>query len=77
MRDNLQGDVLDGGAKEWLRRIALGRSMATIPESIAFALAAMGFAQKTAGGRFEATSVGRVYLDVQGIAYVPVYPKRT
>jgi hypothetical protein len=62
---------LSGGAEEWLRRIALGPAMARVPDPIAFALVAMGFAQRTEAGAFEATAAGRAYLDAQGIAHRP------
>jgi hypothetical protein len=74
--DQPQSQALDGGAEEWLRRIAVGRSMATVPNPIAFALVAMGFAQKTASGQFEATEVGRAYLDAQGIAWAAAHRDR-
>jgi hypothetical protein len=77
MDDQAPLHLLDGGAEEWLRRIAVGRSMTTVPDSIAFALVAMGFAQKSAAGYFEATAAGRAYLDAQGIPHVPVHRKRT
>lgn len=67
MDDQTQHAFLDGGAEEWLRRIALGRAPVTVPDTIAFALAAIGFAHKTAAGRLEATESGRAYLDARGI----------
>jgi hypothetical protein len=74
--DQRQSQALDGGAEEWLRRIAVGRSLATVPNPIAFALVAMGFAEKTASGHFEVTAVGRAYLDAQGIASVASHRDR-
>ena len=58
---------LDGGPEEWLRRIALSRSLAMVPEHIAVALVAVGFAERAADGALTATPAGRAYLDAQGI----------
>ncbi len=67
---------VNGEAEEWLRRIAIGRSLANVPDGIAFALAAMGFVQRTAVGSFEATAAGRAHLEGRGIIHVPSHRDR-
>jgi hypothetical protein len=69
MNSATQSHFLDGGAEEWLRRIAVGPAPANVPDPVAFALVAMGFAAKTAEGKFEVTPEGRAHLDAQGIAH--------
>jgi hypothetical protein len=68
---------VNGEAEEWLRRIAIGRSIANVPDGIAFALAAMGFVRRTAGGLFEATSSGRTHLEERGIMHMASHRDRT
>ena len=59
---------LDGGPEEWLRRIALGRPALTgVPDNIAVALLAIGFADRKADGSLSATRAGRTHLDARGI----------
>jgi hypothetical protein len=58
---------IGNGPEEWLRRIALSRSVAMVPEHIAVALVAVGFAERAADGALTATPAGRAYLDAQGI----------
>jgi hypothetical protein len=62
-----QSTPLDGGAEEWLRRIAVGRWVETVPNASAFALAALGLVQKDPEGGFSATEVGMTYLTARGI----------
>ena len=61
---------LDGGPEEWLRRIALSRSLAVVPDHIAVALVAIGFAERIADGALTATPAGRAHLDARGIRNV-------
>jgi hypothetical protein len=61
---------LTGTAQEWLRRIALNRPLVSVPNPIAIALIAIGFAQRFADGSLVATAAGRVHLDTRGIAHV-------
>ena len=61
---------LDGEPEEWLRRIALSRSLAMVPDHIAAALVAIGFAERSADGALTATSAGRAHLDARGIRNV-------
>jgi hypothetical protein len=67
---------LEGGAEEWLRRIAVGRSPATVPDAIAFALVAVGFAQKAPDGAFSVTEAGKEYLTARGIPTRMRYARR-
>jgi hypothetical protein len=67
---------VNGEAEEWLRRIAIGRSLANVPDGIAFALAAMGFIERTAVGSFHATATGRAHLEGRGIAHMPSHRDR-
>jgi hypothetical protein len=67
---------LEGGAEEWLRRIAVGRSLETVPDAVAFALVAMGFAQKTPDGGFSVTEAGKDYLSARGIPTRLRYARR-
>jgi hypothetical protein len=68
---------VDGGAaEEWLRRIAVGRPLGAVPDAIAFALVAVGFAQKTPEGGFAATEAGKEYLTARGIPTRPRYARR-
>jgi hypothetical protein len=61
---------------EWLRRIAVGRSLASVPDAIASALVAKGFAQKGPDGVFFATEAGKEYLTARGIPTRPRYARR-
>jgi hypothetical protein len=67
---------VNGEAEEWLRRIAVGRSLANVPDGIAFALAAMGFVQRTGAASFEATPNGRAHLEARGIAHMASHRDR-
>ena len=68
---------LDSGPEEWLRRIALSRSLAIVSDQVAVALIAVGFAKRGADGSLTATVAGRAHLDVRGIAFATVGRKRT
>jgi hypothetical protein len=61
---------VDGGPEEWFRRIALSRSLAMVPNHIAAALVAIGFAERTGDGALTATPAGRAHLDARGISKV-------
>src|SRR5205085_7375546 len=50
---------LDGGPEEWLRRIAGNRSFSGVPDHVAAALLAIGFAARKADGSLSATEAGR------------------
>jgi hypothetical protein len=67
---------LEGGAEEWLRRIVVTQSLVTVPDTIAFALVAVGFVQKTPDGGFSATEAGEEYLSARGIPTRPRYARR-
>jgi hypothetical protein len=71
-----QSPSLEGGAEEWLRRIAVGRSLETVPDAVAFALVAVGFAQKAADGTFSVTDAGMEYLNARGIPTRMRYARR-
>ena len=58
---------MDGGPEEWLRRIAVSQSLAIVPDEVAAALVAIGFAQRIDDGSLTATAAGRVHLDARGI----------
>jgi hypothetical protein len=76
MDEGKQAPPLQGGAEEWLRRIAVTRSLVTVPDAIAFALVAVGFAQKAPDGGFCATEAGEEYLTARGIPTQPRYVRR-
>jgi hypothetical protein len=57
---------LDGGPEEWLRRIAVGRPFVGVPDNVAVALLAVGFAARRADGSLSATKAGRSHLDACG-----------
>jgi hypothetical protein len=65
--DNAQ--TLNGAAQEWLRRIALNRARAIVPEPVAIGLIGMGYAARFADGSLAATAAGRAHLDMRGIAH--------
>ena len=67
---------LDAGPEEWLRRIARSRSLAIVPDHIAVALIALGFAQRLGDGSLVATAAGRDHLHARGIAFAAKAPKR-
>jgi hypothetical protein len=62
---------LDGSPEEWLRRIALGRSFVAggIPDNVALALLALGFAARKADGSLSATETGKSHLVARGIPF--------
>lgn len=76
MDDGKRYPSLEGGAEEWLRRIAVGRSLETVPDAVAFALVAVGFAQKTLDGGFAVTEAGKEYLTARGIPMRLRYARR-
>ncbi len=76
MDEGKEHPSLEGGAEEWLRRIAVGRSLETVPDAVAFALVAMGFAQKTPDGGFSVTEAGKDYLSARGIPTRLRYARR-
>jgi hypothetical protein len=63
-------------SEDWLRRIALSRSLAVVPDSIASELVASGLAQRFPEGTLAATAAGRQYLDERGISTLVTYEKR-
>jgi hypothetical protein len=64
---------LSGASQEWLRRIALNRSLAAVPDPVAVSLVAIGYAQRFADGSLAATAAGRGHLDARGLAHVVAY----
>ena len=58
---------LDGGPEEWLRRIAGNRSFSGVPDNVAVALLAIGFAARKDDGSLSATQAGRTHLAARGI----------
>ena len=58
---------LDGGPEEWLRRIAVGRPFVGVPDNVAVALLAIGFAARKEDGSLSATEAGKSHLNARGI----------
>jgi hypothetical protein len=58
---------LDGGPEEWLRRIAVGRRFVGVPDNVAVALLAIGFAARKEDGSLSATEAGKSHLNARGI----------
>jgi hypothetical protein len=58
---------IDGEPEEWLRRIALSRSLALVPDRIAVALIALGFARRSDDGSLTVTDAGATHLRERGI----------
>jgi uncharacterized protein YaiI (UPF0178 family) len=67
--------TLTGGAQEWLRRIALNRPLAIVPDAVAVVLIDIGFAQRSSDGSLAVTDSGGAYLDSRGIARVAAFRK--
>jgi hypothetical protein len=61
---------LTGGAQEWLRRIALNRPLAIVPDAVAVVLIDIGFVGRSSDGSLAVTDSGGAYLDSRGIARV-------
>ena len=63
-----QASHVGSGAEEWLRRIAVDHSFTGVPDNVAVALLAIGFAARKADGSLSATEAGRTHLHACGIA---------
>jgi hypothetical protein len=66
---------LTGSAQEWLRRMALNRPLAIVPDTVAVVLIDIGFVERLSDGSLAATASGRAHLDSWGIAHVGARPK--
>jgi len=64
-------------AEEWLRRLALSRSLAVLPETVAANLVAAGLAKRESDESLKATAGGNAYLFERGIATKVTHAKRT
>jgi hypothetical protein len=71
------GPYLPLTGEEWLRRVALGRSLVVVPDAIASALIAAGLAHRFPAGTLAVTAAGRQYLEERGIATLVIHSKRT